>query len=394
MPRTKIILNALLPLLLLGLFIYLFVQKGPIGVFKNSVAPIESLFIERVTLSHEHIRARVLNDGPEPVTVAQVLVNDAYWQFAMEPSPTLEPLRKSTIDVSYPWVEGEPLRIALLTTAGTLFDKEIEVAAPTPRFDGVYVRAFLLLGMYVGVIPVLLGLLWLPFLRRLHGKWYNVLLAFTVGLLVFLGFDALSESFELISGLPSVLNGSGILLMGFTLAVLALSAVSYKTEHLRISKDDHTQALTWGYLIALGIGLHNLGEGLAVGSAYALGEIALGSALVIGFMAHNVTEGIAIVAPLARAIRGIKSMFHHIVLMGLAAGVPTIAGALLGGFVYSPALSLFFLAIGAGAIFEVSFDILKGMKGEGKWLALFAPANVAGFLAGLLVIYITGFLVV
>jgi len=80
--------------------------------------------------------------------------------------------------------------------------------------------------------------------------------------------------------------------------------------------------------------------------------------------------------------------------MGLAAGVPTIAGTLIGGFAYSPILSLFFLAIGAGAIFEVSFDILRGMKGERRWLMLFSLENVAGFLVGLLVIYVTSLLVV
>ena len=394
MQKYKIIISATLPLLLLGALVYLFVKQGPVGVFKNSVAPIESLYIERVVLSPEHFQFTVFNDGPEPVTIAQTLVNDAYWQFDIKPSNTLDPLHKAIIDIDYPWLEGDTERITLLTSTGATFDKEIEVAMLTPQFYGVYVRAFILLGIYVGVIPVLLGLLWLPFLRRLKGGWYDALLAFTVGLLIFLGVDALAESFELAGELPAVLNGIGILFMGFAFAVLALAAVSYKTEHLRTSRDGRAQALTWGYLIALGIGIHNLGEGLAIGSAYAIGEVALGSALVIGFMAHNVTEGIAIVAPLARTIQNIKSTFHHIVLMGLAAGVPTIAGTLIGGFAYSPLLALFFLAIGAGAIFEVSFDILRGMKKERRWITLFSLQNAAGFLLGLLVIYATGLLVV
>ncbi|MDO8518030.1 MAG: metal transporter [bacterium] len=393
MQKHKTLISAVLPLLLLGMFIYLFVRIGPAGVFVNSVAPIESLFIERVVLSPEHLQLTVLNDGPEPVTIAQTLVNNAYWKFGIEPMATLEPLRRAVVDINYPWVEGEPLRVALLTSLGTPFEHEVAVAVVTPGPDGIYVRAFVLLGMYVGVIPVLLGLLWLPFLRRLRERWYSALLAFTVGLLVFLGVDALAESFDLAGELPAVLNGIGILVIGFALSTLALATVSYKTEHLRIGRDGHTQALTWGYLIALGIGIHNLGEGLAIGSAYALGEVALGSALVIGFMAHNLTEGVAIVAPLARTIQNIKSSFHHIVLMGLAAGMPTIAGTLIGGFAYSTILSLFFLAIGAGAIFEVSFDILRGMKGEHRWLTLFSLQNMCGFLLGLLVIYVTGLLV-
>ncbi|MEK6869053.1 MAG: metal transporter, partial [Nanoarchaeota archaeon] len=233
---------------------------------------------------------------------------------------------------------------------------------------------------------------WLPFLRMLKARWYSFLLALTVGLLIFLGFDALSESFDLIGTLPQAYNGIGILLIGFALAVLTLSAVSYKSEHHRQNKGEHFQALTFGYLISLGIGLHNLGEGLAIGSAYAVGEVALGGLLVIGFMIHNVTEGVAIVAPLTRTLKQVNNFYLHLVAMGLLAGAPTIIGAVLGGFSYSAALGVFFLAIGAGAIFDVSYDIMHYMAG-GRWLSLFTVTNVLGFLSGLLIMYGTGFLV-
>ena len=138
--------------------------------------------------------------------------------------------------------------------------------------------------------------------------------------------------------------------------------------------------------------MHNLGEGLAIGSAYAIGEIALGSTLVIGFMVHNVTEGIAIVAPLTRAFSLIRRFFVHLVMMGILAGAPTIAGALIGGFSYSAAVAVFFLAIGAGAIFDVAFDITKQMS-KGQWMSVFTVTNVLGFLAGLVIMYMTGVLV-
>ncbi|MEK6828100.1 MAG: hypothetical protein AABX78_02005 [Nanoarchaeota archaeon] len=173
---------------------------------------------------------------------------------------------------------------------------------------------------------------------------------------------------------------------------MTLSAVSYKTQHHAKEKGENYQALMWGYLIALGIGLHNLGEGLAIGSAYAVGEIALGSLLVIGFMVHNVTEGVAIVVPLTKTFKQIKHFLMHLIIMGLIAGVPTIAGTLIGGFSYSAALGVFFLAIGAGAIFDVAFDILNQMS-KGSWLSIFTFTNVLGFLAGLLIMYATGFLV-
>ena len=388
----KFWITALLPLILLGILLLVFVQFGPLGVLKSNVAPIENIFIQKVIFSPEHITLKIFNDGPEPVTVAQVMVNDAYWQFSMEPSKTLNPLDKATVDISYPWLEGDAEFIKLISRNGVVFEKEIEVAQITPGFSWFYVKIFVLLGLYVGVIPVLLGLLWLPFLRELKERWYMFILALTVGLLVFLGFDAIAESSELIGTLPQAFNGIGILVLGFALAVMVLSAVSYKTEHLAKEKGEHFKALIYGYLIALGIGLHNLGEGLAIGSAYSVGEVSLGSLLVIGFMIHNVTEGVAIIAPVAKVHRLINNFYLNLILMGIIAGAPTIIGALIGGFSYSQALSVFFLAIGAGAIFDVAFDIMHYMA-KGRWNSLFTVTNVLGFFAGLLVMYVTGFLV-
>lgn len=390
--KFKFWISALLPLILLGLLLLVFVKFGPLGVLKSNVAPIENIFIQKVVFSADHITLDVFNDGPEPVTIAQVLINDAYWQFEMTPSQTLDPLDSGKIEINYPWLEGDFEKITLVSRNGVLFEKEVDVAQITPTFGWFYVKIFILLGIYVGVIPVLLGLLWLPFVRSLKENWYLFILALTVGLLIFLGFDALAESFELIETIPQAFNGIGILVLGFTLAVLVLSAISYKTEHLTKEKGEHYKALMYGYLIALGIGLHNLGEGLAIGSAYAVGEIALGSLLVIGFMIHNVTEGVAIIAPVARVHKMIKNFYLNLILMGIIAGAPTIIGALIGGFSYNPALSVFFLAIGAGAIFDVSFDIMHYMA-KGRWLSLFTITNVLGFLSGLLIMYITGFLV-
>ncbi|MBS3096879.1 ZIP family metal transporter [Candidatus Woesearchaeota archaeon] len=390
--KLKLWVSALLPVFLLIILLFVFLKFGPLGVFKSSVPPIEVAFIQRVAFSPEHITLEVFNDGPEPVTIAQVMVNGAYWKFDMEQSKTLNPLEKGKIDIFYPWLDGDFEKITLISRNGVTFEKEIEVATLTPTFNFFYFKTFVLLGIYVGVIPVLLGLLWFPFLKMLRGRWYMFLLSLTIGLLVFLGFDALSESMGLIGSLPQAFNGIGILVIGFLLAVLTLSAVSYETQHYTKDKGEHYQALIWGYLIALGIGLHNLGEGLAIGSAYAVGEIALGSLLVIGFMVHNVTEGVAIVAPLTRAHKQIGNFLLHLVMMGLLAGIPTILGALVGGFSYSAVLGVFFLAIGAGAIFDVAFDIINQMA-KGNWLSIFTVTNVLGFLTGLLIMYATGFLV-
>jgi zinc transporter ZupT len=389
----KTVAQILLPLIFLAAFFVSFLKYGPLGVFETAVAPIEDVFIQRTILEYEQITVEMYNNGPEPVTIAQVMVNDAYWRFEMTPDDnTLSPREQGSLTLFYPWLTGDPQHIALLSSNGVLFNEEIEAAATTPKPDKNFIQAFVLLGLYVGVIPVLLGLMWLPFLRRLRGKWYDFLISLTVGLLIFLGIDAVAEALELTAEVPSSLNGIGIFVIGLFLAILALAAVDYKTEHLKAKKTGHDKAIMLGYLIALGIGLHNLGEGLAVGSAYAIGEVALGSTLVIGFMLHNITEGIAIIAPIARTTKRIRDDLHKIVLMGILAGVPTIIGTLIGGFAYSNEFALFFLAMGAGAIFNVTFDILKGMARD-KWISLFTVTNVLGFLLGLVVMYLTGFLV-
>ncbi len=390
--RIKFLGSALLPIVLLLILLFVFIKFGPLGVFKATLPPIEKIFIQKIVLEPEQITLKIINDGPEPVTIAQVAVNEVFWQFSMHPGNTLMPLDKGEIKLHYPWLEGDPYSITLFASDGVTFEGEIEVATETPKFNFLFFKSFVLLGIYVGVVPVLLGLLWLPFLKKLRERWYMFLLSLTIGLLIFLGFDALSESIEIIKTLPESFNGIGILIIGFFIAVLTLSVVSYKTENIIKEKGEHFKALIFGYLISLGIGIHNLGEGLAIGSAYAIGKISLGGLLVIGFMVHNVTEGVAIIAPLARIHKLIKKFYLHLFLMGILAGAPTIIGTLIGGFSYSAVMAVFFLAIGAGAIFDVAFDITHQMS-KGRWMSLFTITNVLGFLSGLLIIYFTGFLV-
>jgi len=391
--RGKMIVGFLFPIVLLFVLLWVFLKFGPLGVFEADLPPIEEIFVKDTILTPENITLEIFNDGPETVTLAQLTVNEAIWQFEMTPEDnTLEPLESGEISIFYPWIEGDPIGITLFASDGVTFEHEIGVAFETPTFNFIYFKTFVLLGIYVGVIPILIGLLWFPFLRKLRGDSYNFLLSLTIGLLVFLGVDTLAESFEFVDQVASTFNGLGVLLIGFLLAIFVLAGVSYKTERHVAERGDQFKALVWGYLIALGIGLHNLGEGLAIGSAYAIGEIALGGSLVIGFMVHNVTEGVAIVSPLTKNASRVGKIFWHLFWMGIIAGAPTILGTLIGGFAYAPIYSLLFLAIGAGAIFEVSFDILHHMA-KGRFKSLFTQTNILGFMAGLLIMYFTGFLV-
>ena len=372
--------KGLFPLVLLGALLALFLSAGPVGVFRAAFPPVEELTLERVAFPEPgRLRVQLVNGGPEPITVAQVTVDEAYWVFTMEGGPTIDRLGSTTLDVPFPWVRGEPVVVGVVTSTGLTFTREVAVATESPRADLRYLSTFALLGVYVGVIPVFLGLLWLPFLRGIPRHWTDFFLSLTMGLLVFLGVDALAEAVEMSGVVASAFQGVGLLTLGVVGAPLVIEAFG------RLRKQGAgTEATRAAVLIALGIGLHNLGEGLAIGSSYAVGEIALGSALVIGFLLHNTTEGIGIVAPLARE----RVRLGLLAMLGALAGLPTIAGAWIGGLSYSPAAAVLFLAIGVGAVAQVVWTLGHLLSRREGGLA--QPLNAAGLVAGLLVMYVTG----
>lgn len=381
-------LSALGPLALTGLLVAVFLAVGPLGIFRSQAPPVEKVAVERVTLRPDEFLLDLVNDGPDPVTIAQILVNDAYWQFGMTPGNTLPRLGRARVTIRYPWEPGSANEVTLLTDTGVTFSAEIPVATETPRPSARFLGMFAMLGIYVGVIPVFLGILWFPFLRRVGPVGYQFFLALTLGLLVFLGVDALAEGLETIPKTPGVYQGVGVALFGFLAAVLLLAAVGSWARSVATARgDEGYQNLVLAYLIAFGIGVHNLGEGLAIGGAYALGEVTLGALLVLGFMIHNVTEGVAIVAPIARN-RAIS--IRHLVLVGLLAGVPTILGTWTGAFAFSAIWSVLFLAVGAGAVFQVVFEIGRSMARKSV-PSVMSFANVSGFLCGMAVMYVTGF---
>jgi zinc transporter ZupT len=250
------------------------------------------------------------------------------------------------------------------------------------------------LGAYVGVIPVFLGLLWLPFLRAMPRTWMDFWLSLTIGLLLFLGVDTLKESIEILGRVAAYWNGVMLVALGVVGAFFALNGVGRVmagSTRSGAGAPARPSGMALATLIAIGIGLHNLGEGLAIGAAYTLGEVALGSFLIVGFTLHNTTEGLAILSPLV----GGKASLRDLGILGLLGGGPTILGAWVGAFTYSDPLSLLFLGIGAGAIFQVVRVLARGRAegGESVIESLSRPQNAAGLLAGFLVMYATSLLV-
>jgi len=390
---TRRLLLALLPLLLLGALLVVIIRSGPAEAIRGeNFPPVERLTFQRVVLEPGAIVVSLMNDGPDAVTVAQVQVDDAFWTFTADNGVAMDHLGRTNLRIPYPWVEGEAHLVRVLTSTGTAFEHEIPVAVETPTPNARFFWVFTLIGLYVGVIPVVIGLLWFPFLTRLSARGMDFLLALTIGLLVFLLVDGTQEGLEAAGQLPESFQGGVLFAMAAAGAYLLLEGTgSWLKNHGR-DADEGYKAWVLSLLIAVGIGLHNFGEGLAIGSAFALGEAALGTLLIIGFTLHNTTEGLAIVSPLARARQ--RASIADLAKLGLIGGVPTIGGAWLGGFVYSPVWSVAFLAIGVGAIAQVVGQIVRQMTREGSVAAMLGTRPVlAGLLAGFAVMYVTGMLV-
>jgi ZIP family zinc transporter len=393
-PMARIWTFAILPLVLLAGLLFLLMRSGPAGLIQQEgVPPVERLVIERASLGPDGIQLTVLNDGPDPVTIAQVTVDDAYWQFTASGNRThLGHLGRTRLDIPYPWVEGEAHLIKVMTSTGTTFEHEIPVAVRTPSAEPKQLVAFTLIGLYVGVIPVALGLMWFPLVSRLGRTGIDVLLAVTLGLLLFLLIDTGHEGLETAGSLPGSFQGIALFLAAALGAYLALESFGAWLRNRRsgVAASQTSKGWVLSLLVATGIGLHNFGEGLAIGAAFALGEAALGTLLVVGFTLHNTTEGLAIVAPLARE----RPSLAQLVRLGAIGGLPTIAGAWAGGIVYSPLLAVLFLGFGAGAIAQVVLQIARQMADTESIAVRFSSLPVmSGLAAGFLIMLATGMLV-
>jgi zinc transporter ZupT len=376
----------IVPILLLAGVIALFLLTSGAGLNVEPAAPIETLQFEQTILRPGQIELHVQNTGPQELTVAQLVINDSVWPFRMTPSATLPRLGRAVITLDYPWNTGNPYTLKFFSANAVPFEVTIDAAAETATPAGGTLLSFTLIGLYVGVIPVFLGIFWYPALRRLGPRWLMFLMAVTAGLLIYLGLDATSEALELAAEIGGPYQGVGLTGLGIVATFMLLDAISRRQVGTGRSESD--QRLTVAYMIAIGIGLHNLGEGLAIGAAYSVGAAALGTFLVIGFIIQNITEGLGIIAPVLKD----RPAWASLAWLGLIGGAPAIAGAWVGGLVYSPVMAVLFLAVGAGAVFEVVYEIFKLIEKDAAKRA--QPLTIfAGVTCGMLVLYVTGLLI-
>ena len=373
---------AVVPVLLLAIAVGLVVTSGSslVDLVGTNPPPADEFDIRRVEFKPGEIRITVRNPQTDDLTIANVNVDDAIVPFTVDGPTELGRLRSSTIVVPFDWVEEDPITVGVTSSTGIQTVKQIPAAleTPEPALEGFL--GYALIGVLVGVLPVALGLLWLPALRQASPAWLAAFMALTAGLLVFLGIEALSEAFALQAALPSALGGSGLVLLGVALSFLGMTALSG-----RLSKGGTATGFTLALLVAIGIGVHNLGEGLAIGASFALGELQLGTFLIVGFMIHNITEGLGIAAPVAKS----RVTVLALAMLALIAGAPAILGAWIGGYTSSDVLGVLFFAIAAGAAFQVVVEVARYVARQAPG-GLRSGHAIGGFLAGITAMYVTG----
>jgi ZIP family zinc transporter len=381
--------GALLPVVLLAAVVGVFVTTGSslVDLIGGNPPPADEFSIRRVQFEPGEIRIRVTNPHRDELRIASVTVDDAIVPFSVDGDRELRRLRSATIVVPYDWVEDEPISVGVTSSSGIETTKEIAAAVETPGPSLESFAGYALIGLLVGVVPVGLGLLWLPSLRRADERWLAAFMALTGGLLTFLGIEALAEAFERQAALPEPLAGAGLVLLGVALSYLTMTFLGARLSRRGGSAVAGAAALA--LLVAIGIGVHNFGEGLAIGTSFAFGELTLGTFLIVGFMIHNITEGLGIAAPAAESRSRVS--LRRLALLALVAGGPAILGAWLGGFASSDLLAVVFFAAAAGAALEVVVEVGRYVR-ERVSGGLRSGWVLGGFLAGIGTMYVTGLL--
>ena len=381
---SRPILWALLPLVLIVAVALAFLASDPLGPFRGSAPPVEELTIERTVLDEHGIGVRVRAGGSEPMKIVQVQVDGAYWTFKQDPGGDLERLGTAWLHIPYPWVSGEAHHLTFVTNTGALFEHSIEVAVTTPEMTSERLTFYALIGLFVGVVPIALGMMFYPALRSGGPPVFEFALALTIGLLAFLLVDTLVHGLEFAGEAAAQFEGPALVWLPAALTFLLLMAIGRR-------KGEPLSGIALATSIAFGIGLHNLGEGLAIGAAFATGAAALGSFLVIGFTLHNITEGIGIAAPML-AERPRLKVFAGLIAL---AGLPAVLGIWVGSFAFSAHWASIAMGIGAGAILQVIVEVgaylaRKSREQDRSWAS---GTILGGVILGVLLMYATAFLV-
>ncbi len=380
--RLALLALAIMPLILLALTGAWIISSDPLRVFDSGAPPVEKLIFERLFLDENGINMKVRAEGSEPMTIAQIQVDDAYWRFTQTPSGSLPRLATANIVIPFPWVVGDAHTVVVVTNTGVTFERTIEVAVQTQSGSVGNLRAQATVGSFVGILPVMIGMLFFPLLMRLSANSMKFVLSLTLGMLAFLLMDVLEDAFELARATAPAFQGSAMVVL--VAAIVCLGLVAFGR------RNGAPTGLALATFIAFGIGVHNFGEGLAIGAAIATGATGLGAFLILGFAIHNVTEGVAIIAPVIRK----KPNIPIFIALALLAGAPAIPGIWLGSYAIEPHWAALALSIGAGAILQVLWEVgALTLRGAGGFQKNLDWVFLGGFTFGVVFMFLTGILI-
>lgn len=258
---------------------------------------------------------------------------------------------------------------------------DVESTASAATIDVLWMLT--IIGALAGVVPVLIGMLWFPFIRALDNRYVHAFLALSAGVLAFIAVEMVAEIRSYGGELSSVPFAVGLATVGVVVTFAAAYVVS-EWRQRTVAGAGHKSGLQVAYLVAVALGLHSIGEGLAIGTAFTAGRGSLVTLLVIGFVTHNVMEGPTVVAAVARDTE--TPQVRHFAIMGVLAGGPVILGGWVGSLAYSPALAVLFYAVTVGAILQVLVEVTNLVRFDAE--AVVTRLNAATFVVGVALMFV------
>ncbi|GAB7019916.1 ZIP family metal transporter [Halostagnicola bangensis] len=239
-----------------------------------------------------------------------------------------------------------------------------------------------IIGALAGVVPVVVGMLWFPFIRALDPRYLHAFLALAAGVLAFIAVEMTEEAVEHAGEAESTVFAAGLAVLGVGGTFAVMYAAS-KWRHRKMATSGKS-GLEIAYLVALALGLHSIGEGLGIGVAFIGQDASMLTLLVLAFILHNVMEGPTVVAAVARD-RSAPPL-RHFAAMGLIAGGPVILGGWIGSFGESSLLAVLFYAIAVGAIVQALIEVAELIRFDAE--AVLTRVNAATFVVGFILMFL------
>ena len=329
--------------------------------------PADEVEIRRVEFHPGEIRVLVRNPQPEDITVAVVTVDDAIVPFTTDGPDTIGRLRSTTIEIPYTWVEDDPYTVGVTSSSGIQTDRSRCRPRSRRRASTAgSVGGYALIGFLVGVVPVALGMLWLPSLRRADPRWLAAFMALTGGLLTFLAIDALFEALELQAALPGALGGPGLVLLGVAVSYLGLSWVAQRLSRRGAAAAASAPARgRWRSRRWSPSASACTTSARASRSARRSPSASSRSAASWSWASWSTTSPRAS-ASRRRSPRAGGSRLRRLAGLALIAGAPAILGAWIGGFLTNEVLAVLFFSVAVGAAAQVVVEV-------GRYIAAARP---------------------